>query len=92
MDRMDLKTDGLDAAEGAFGWDRDIWPNGERDLGGPTHRVPFAYVGDPDAREIALGGGQQILAPADAFGGEIRIAANDRAFAGELGTVGAGHA
>ena len=25
MDRTDLKIDGLDAAKGAFGWDRDLW-------------------------------------------------------------------
>src|SRR5215813_6947812 len=37
-----------------------------------------------DARQFALGGGEQILAPAGTFGRQCLVAADDQAFAGKI--------
>src|SRR5271166_6527266 len=63
----------------------------ERDLGGAAQRITFARDGGLDGGEVALGGGQQILALAAAFSGEIGVAADHQAFAGKVGGGDAGH-
>ena len=63
----------------------------ERDLGLPRERLPLASDGGLDAGEVALGGGQQILALAGALGGELGVAADDQPLAREVGGGDAGH-
>src|SRR5271166_5150797 len=65
----------------------DDFADRERDLGGAAQRITFARDGGLDAGEVALGGGQQILALAAALCGEIGVAADHQAFAGKSGAV-----
>src|SRR5271165_1454546 len=69
----------------------DDFADRERDLGGAAQRITFARDGVLDAAEVALGGGQQILALTAALSGEIWVAADHQAFAGEVGGGDAGH-
>ena len=63
----------------------------ERDLGGATQRIALARHGCLDAGKITLGGGEQVLALAGALGGEIGVAADHQALAGEVGRGDGGH-
>ena len=57
----------------------------------PRSGIALARDRGLDAGEVALGGGEQVLALAGALGGEIGVAADDQAFAGEVGCGDAGH-
>ena len=63
----------------------------EADFGFAAQRLALAGHGGGDAGEVALGGGEQILALAGALGGERAVAADDQPLAGELGRGDAGH-
>ena len=54
-------------------------------------RLALAGHGGGDAGEVALGGGEQILALAGALAGEGAVAADDEPLARELGRGNAGH-
>jgi hypothetical protein len=62
-------------------------PDLEADFGRAAQRPALASDGRGDARQLALGGGEQILALAGALGGEGAIAADNQALAGEIGEV-----
>ncbi len=53
--------------------------------------MPPRGDGGLDAGEVALSGGEQVLALAGALGGEIGVAADDQTLAGEVGCCDAGH-
>jgi hypothetical protein len=57
----------------------------EADFGRAAQRLALAGNGRGDARQVALSGGEQILALARALGSERTIAADNEAFAGEIG-------
>jgi len=57
----------------------------------PRSGWALAGHGGGDAGEVALGGGEQILALARALGGERAVAADDQPLARELGRGDGGH-
>jgi hypothetical protein len=63
----------------------------EADFSFAAQRLALASHGGGDAREVALGGGEQILALAGALAGECAVAADDQPLARELGRGDAGH-
>ena len=63
----------------------------EADFSFATQRLALAGDGGGDAGEIALGGGEQILALTRALGGERPVAADDQPLARKLGRGDAGH-
>ena len=58
--------------------------DGDADLVGPVQRSPLALDPLLDGGEIALGGIEQIVALARSCDGQVGIAADDEAFAGEV--------
>ena len=63
----------------------------ECDLGGAAQWIALARHGGLDAGEISLGGGEEVFALAGTLGGEIGIATDHQAFAGEFRRGDAGH-
>jgi hypothetical protein len=63
----------------------------KRDLGGAAQAAALAGNGGLDAGKIAFGRCEQLLAFAGALRGEIGFAADDEAFAGEVGGRDAAH-
>jgi hypothetical protein len=63
----------------------------EADFGFAAQRLALASHGGGDAGKVALGGGEQILALADALGSARAVAADDEPLARELGRGDAGH-
>src|SRR5215813_7756017 len=59
-------------------------PDFETDGGRAAQRLALAGHCRGDARQFALGGGEQILAPAGTFGRQCLVAADDQAFAGKI--------
>ena len=57
----------------------------EADCRRAAQRLALAGHRRGDARQFALGSGEQILAPAGALGRQCPVAADDQAFAGEIG-------
>src|SRR5215468_3031874 len=55
-----------------------------RPIGRAAQRLALAGHCRGDARQFALGGGEQILAPAGTFGRQCLVAADDQAFAGKI--------
>ena len=60
-------------------------PDGAPDFGSAAQRLARAGDGCDDARQIALGGGEQVLALARALGRQGAVAAHNQALAGEIG-------
>jgi hypothetical protein len=59
--------------------------DGEADFSGAAQRLALAGHGRGDARQVALGGGEQVLTLAGALGSERVVAADNQALAGEIG-------
>jgi hypothetical protein len=58
--------------------------DGEADFGRAAQRLALAGNGRGDARQVALGGAEQILALAGALGGKRAVAADDEALTREI--------
>jgi hypothetical protein len=59
--------------------------DGKADFSGAAQRLALAGHGRGDARQVALGGGEQVLTLAGALGSERVVAADNQALAGEIG-------
>ena len=57
----------------------------DADGGGTAQRLAPATDRRGDRRQVALGGGQEVLPLAAALAGEVGIAADDQPLAGEVG-------